>query len=454
MRTSPTTRVIGLTDQTVLLAQQATGATNMIQGVWIYDRAIDLEGLRRFHHHLQHGALSRRIELSALPFGRHRWVAAADAPGIQMCAPAPRAELEAWIDEQANTPLDPVGGPGWHLGVLPLADGGTVVSLVATHCLIDGVGLIQAFADAASGRDNPLAMPAPGSRRRRRALREDALQTVRDLPAVGRALGAAMAMARRDRVPSKGAETAPRLADVADGQIALPTAATFIDIDEWDARAAALGGTSNALLAGLAADIGRRMGRVDPRNGTVALAIPVNDRTAEETRANAVSNVNVTVDPSPAPHDLREIRTAIKAALIRSNEVPDERWTLLPIIPLIPKRLFRRMLSTATGGSTAVISSNMGDADPAANRPDGTDADFFTMRSLYPGVSRQTMYRVGGVLALLSARIHGRVFISVLAYLPGQHNSHDRLRRSVLDALNAFSLASTAPWPTAVATDR
>jgi hypothetical protein len=28
------------------------------------------------------------------------------------------------------------------------------------------------------------------------------------------------------------------------------------------------------------------------------------------------------------------------------------------------------------------------------------------------------------------------------------------LRRTVLDALNAFSLTSTAPWPTAVATDR
>jgi hypothetical protein len=246
----------------------------------------------------------------------------------------------------------------------------------------------------------------------------------------------------------------PRLADVADERITLPTAAAFIDIDEWDARAAALGGTSNALLAGLAADIARRMGRVDPKDGTVSLAIPVSDRTADETRANAVSNVDVTVDPSPAPTDLREIRTAIKAALIQSMEVTDERGALLPMTPLLPQRLFRRMLSTATGGSTAVISSNMGDVDPAANRPDGTDADFFTMRSLYPGVSRRTMHRVGGVLALLSARINGRVFISVLAYLPGQHNSNERLRRTVLDALNAFSLTSTAPWPTAVATDR
>ena len=107
------------------------------------------------------------------------------------------------------------------------------------------------------------------------------------------------------------------------------------------------------------------------------------------------------------------------------------------------------MVSTATGGSTAVVPSNTGEHDPAANRPDGTDADYFTMRSLYPGVSRSTMHRAGGVLALLSGRINGRVFISVLAYLPGRDNSNDGLRPTLQDALTAFSLTSATPWPTA-----
>ena len=52
VRTAPMTSVLGLTDQTVFLAERATGATNLIQGVRVYDRAIDLDGLRRFHHHL------------------------------------------------------------------------------------------------------------------------------------------------------------------------------------------------------------------------------------------------------------------------------------------------------------------------------------------------------------------------------------------------------------------
>lgn len=54
------------------------------------------------------------------------------------------------------------------------------------------------------------------------------------------------------------------------------------------------------------------------------------------------------------------------------------------------------------------------------------------------------MHRAGGVVAFLSGRINGRVFISVLAYLPGRHNSTELLRQTVADALTAFSLKSGA----------
>jgi diacylglycerol O-acyltransferase len=217
-------------------------------------------------------------------------------------------------------------------------------------------------------------------------------------------------------------------------------ATAFVDVNEWDARAQSLGGTSNALLAGLAADVARRVGRVTAGEGSVALAIPVNERTDGDTRANAVTNVDVTVDPSNASSDLTEIRAAIKQALIRHREAPDERWALLPIIPLLPKRLVRRMVGVAAGGAATVVSSNLGDVDPAANRPDGSDADYFTMRSLYPGVTRATMHRAGGVLAFLSGRINRRVFVSALAYLPGRPNSDEALRQTLSSALADFSL--------------
>lgn len=446
--TTRQTNVLAYTDQTVFLAEQATGSTNLIQCVWVYDRALDEAGLRRFHRNLQRGWLSRRVERSAIPFGRHRWVSGPSeiegTPELEIAPARPRSGLETWLTEQSRTPLDCEAGPGWHLAMLPLTDGATALSLVISHCLADGVGLCTALAEAASGPGTGAAWPRAGSRARWAAVREDLTQTARDLPAVGRALRAAVVMARQGRGGTK-----PAAAAVPDEPVTLPTATAFIDADEWDSAVERLGGTGNALLAGIAAELGRRMGRVDPADGTVSLSLPVSDRADGDTRANAVTDITVVVDPKPAPSDLRGIRAAIKAALIERNDVPDERWAILPLIPLIPKRVFRRMVAVATGDDRAIISSNLGEVDSAANRPDGTDADYFVVRSLYPDITRSTLDRAGGVLALASGRVRGRVFISVLGYLPGQRNSEDGLRRTVALTLEDFALTSSTPWPAA-----
>src|SRR6476620_6026709 len=55
--------VLDLYDQTYFSFGRAAGVTNLLQCVWVYDRGIDVDGLRRFHHQLQQGLLSRRIEL-------------------------------------------------------------------------------------------------------------------------------------------------------------------------------------------------------------------------------------------------------------------------------------------------------------------------------------------------------------------------------------------------------
>jgi hypothetical protein len=230
-----------------------------------------------------------------------------------------------------------------------------------------------------------------------------------------------------------------------DERVAPPTATIFIDADEWDARAHSLGGTSNALLAGLAARLAQRVGRV-AGDGFVTLAIPVNERAAGDTRANAITGVDIMVDPAAATTDLRGIRAAIKQALIRRQEVPDERLALLPLAPLLPRWLVRRMASVALGGATTSGSSNLGAVNPAANRPDGTDADYFAMSNLFPGVTKATIHRTGGLLGLLSGRAHGQVFVSILAYQPGRPNSNGDLRRDLSSALNDFSLTGTMQW--------
>jgi len=444
--------VLDLVDQTFFRLGQAAGVG---QSVWVYNRAVDIDGLRQFHQHLQQGRLARRIERSPLRFGRHRWVLPRDQHELEIATPRPREEFDAWLGEQANIPLDAEHGPGWHLAVLPFTDGGAGVSLVVTHCLSDGIGGCLAVVEAACGYDHTIDWPAAGSRKKWRALREDARQTARDIPGIRRAVVDAARFARRDR-RSAGSATAPPLSKPlskppapisgADELVALPTATAFLDADEWDARAQSLGGTSNTMLAGLAACLAQRVGRI-AADGSVTLAMPVNERTADDTRANAVTMLDITVDPTSAMTDLGEIRAATKQALIRHREVPDERRTMLPLVPLLPERLVKRMVGVATGGATnVVVTSNIGAAPPAANRPDGTDADRIALLSRYPGLTKAMMHQLGGLLVMHSARVHHQVFVSVLAYQPDRPNSNDDLWQDLSSALSDFSLTATTGW--------
>ncbi|MDH6245564.1 hypothetical protein [Mycobacterium sp. OTB74] len=445
------TNVVDLIDQSAFLGERATGATNLLQCVWVYNRAIDIDGLGQFHQHLQRGRLSRRVERSPLPFGRHRWVSPSGQSDLEVVAtPRPRQAFDAWLGEQANTPLDAEHGPGWHLAVLPFTDGGTGVSFVISHTLIDGVGLCEALTDAATGRRDPIGWPAAASRRRWQALREDTRQFADDVAAIGRAVVAAARFARSNLgdagsgTPLPGALRSPVVGP--NERVALAKATIFVDADEWDARAHSLGGTSNALLAGLAAGLAQRVGRI-AGDGFATLAIPVNERADGDTRANAITAVDIVVDPAVATTDLREIRAAIKQALIRRQEVPDERLALLPLAPLLPPWLIRRMASVALGGATTSGSSNLGVVNPAANRPDGTDADHFAMKSLFAGATEATIQQTGGLLGLLSGRVHGQVFVSVAAYQPGRPNSNDTLQQHISSVLSDFSLTATIGWP-------
>ena len=69
--------------------------------------------------------------------------------------------------------------------------------------------------------------------------------------------------------------------------------------------------------------------------------MPVYERAAGDIRANALSNVNITVDPARALTNLSEIRAAIKQALIHHREVRDDERAILSLVPLLPKRLVR-----------------------------------------------------------------------------------------------------------------
>jgi hypothetical protein len=432
-------------DQATYLSWAATGRGQLAQYVWVYDRAVDMAGLRRFHENLQHGRGSRLIEPSILPFGRHRWVAAPiPQPAFEVADVSSPSALAQWAEDRSQVAIDPVHGPGWHLAVLPMTDGTTAVSLVLSHCLMDGGAAIAMVVDAVRGVRTYDGFRPPRSRKPLASLRSDAGQVARDLPELCRTVGTAarFAYARRADVAASRSRfrTPPSGPDSA---VVLPAVSAIIDTADWDGRAAELGGTSYSLLAGFAAVLGERFGRGRPGDGTISLLIAISDRDGpEDRRANAMKIASAELDPTAAPSDLGPARDVIRAALQRLRDDADEKHALLPITPFVPKRAVARTADVVFG-DLPVSCSNLGDVPPEVIRPDGTDAVYVMFKPVEQGVRRHALESIGGQLVVAAGRVAGSVSIGVVGYVPGAPNDREWLCANVVDALAEFDLKGT-----------
>jgi hypothetical protein len=433
-------------DQASFLGLRALGYGALVQFSWIYNRPVDVDGLRRFHRYLGYGLLGRRVERSPLPFARDRWVFSRGPEDLEVAeTPRPRADLNAWTYERACLPLDPEYGPNWHLGVLPLEDGGTAISLVTSHTVVDGLGILQAITDAANGRIRYLAYPPPGSRTRGRALLQDGRQTFASAPELARALAATVRLARdrRTDVASSiaSAPPSPRLAGD-DRPVAVPSLTAYVDLAEWDARAKSIGGNSNTLLAGFAGRLGVRMGRISG-DGTVTVSLPISDRSENDTRGNALVFPVVSVDSTHLSSDLGEIRVKFKQAIADLAETSEELLAPLPLTSMTPKWLARRAAGMGLGAADLPIGcSNVGVMDPAVSRPDGSDADYASGRLIEPGINKRTLERIGGQLFLVSGRDRRKIWFSINAYLAGRANSHGALREAMSRTFAEFDVTA------------
>jgi hypothetical protein len=437
-----------LADEAMLAEHHAADMKVVIQVTWLDDQTVDLDVLRRFHHNLGQGLLGRRIERPALPIARHRWVADRGPSDIDIAERTrPLAEFSDWVDERSQLPIDAESGLGWHIGVVPLEDGWTGISLVLSHNLIDGLGLAAVIIEAALGKTRDLGYPPPLSRTRLRAVGQDARVTARDVPEVARALVTAARLARKQA--STKAENhrppAPRPVAVdavgADEVVLVPAITIYVDLDDWDARAEALGGASHTLAAALAAKLGERIGRRRADDGSVTLQIPISDRTEDDTRAMALSYARVTIDPTPLTTDLRDARATIKQTLKTLKETPDESKQLLWLPSFAPKRTLKRMVARMPADpDQSVFGSYLGDLNSIIGCPAGGVATFANARATGQHESRQLLEQVGGRMMILSGRLNGKIFISVNAYQPGAKNTKDALRELAADTLADFDL--------------
>ncbi|HWT48958.1 MAG TPA: hypothetical protein VN255_10405 [Mycobacterium sp.] len=435
-------------DQASFLRLRATGVETVGQAVWVYDRPVDMDGLRRFNENLGQGLLGRRIERSPLPFGRHRWVAWHEPPDIDVASsPRPRSEVSAWIDERAQIRVDPEYGPCWHLGVLPLEDGGTAVSLVTSHTVADGIVVMISAFEAINGQTRCLGYPPPRARSRPRAVLVDGLDFLRGLAAVFGALVACLLLLlKRGREIASQPKSPPASASRAGGDepYVLPALTLFLGGDAWDARAREMGGTGNSLFIAFATGLAERMGRVSPVDGAVTIAVPVSERGgADDLRGNALTGLDLRVDPALATTDLQIIRNEMKQGLAALQHTPNELLKPLPLIPLTPRWLAKRMEGLALGNAEMpVCCSNLRDLPDDLLLADGTKAERFLGRMFNQGVTGRAIEAAHGQLYLFSGRINGQVFISIIGYQPGAENSKDYLRATVEQALADFRLTT------------
>ncbi|MBU9764971.1 hypothetical protein FR943_14110 [Mycobacterium sp. TNTM28] len=438
-------------DQAMFDAMRAGKRAQLMQCLWIYEHPVDFDALQQFHHDLNGTFAGRLIQRSPLPFGRHRWVSGIGTE----CAmdvestPRSRADLSDWTDEQAARPIDPEHGPGWRLAVLPMTDGSTAISLVASHCMADGVAGIVSVICAAKGESLNFGYPPPRARTvraRLRASRTDIAATARDLPEVFRTVGAAtrLILRRRHELARPATASEPVAQAGSTRVVTVPAISVFLDVEQWDARAKSLGGNTYSLLAGFAARLGDRMGRRGGEDGSVNLLLALSERSLDDTRANAMTIGNVGVDPTRVTSDLSSARSAIRTAIQTRREGPDESAMFLPLIPFVPRRALTRLSDAFVGAAGLPVScSNMGELDPAFSRVDGTDAEYVVMRGIDQNVVEHEIVSAGGHLVLVSGRLAGKVSISIVGYQPGAANTKAWLRELTTQVLDEFDLTGT-----------
>ena len=435
--------VLAYIDQASFLSFRALGRGPIIQFTWIYDQPVNRSALQRFHRNLRLGLLSRLVERSPLPFGRHRWISSFGPDVIDdYTIPVDKAHLHEWLDSLLELPIDPESGPGWRLAATPLLGGGTAISLLVSHSLADGIGATQAISNAIAGRNDELSYPRANSRKFWQALRQDLYSTLRSLPEIVSTIKPVVGLLlgkRQDLASARKRNSPTSMLKIAE-TVSLPWLSVYLNEFEWDQCSDRLSGSSNSLLAGLAVRLAARLGRVD-HNGWVKINAPVSVRKNNDTRANALSMVTFSIDPSRVSEDLTPIRSAFKRELMKMTNNGDSTLEILPLVPFIPPSIASQLEGMVLGSEMPVGCSNIGSIDPYINRPGGSDAKFLSIR-IAERLTAKILNRIGGKLFLLSCRINGQVSISIAAWQTGAVTSRECLIRETQKALADFGLSA------------
>ncbi len=171
----------------------------------------------------------------------------------------------------------------------------------------------------------------------------------------------------------------------------------------------------------------------------MTLVIAINLRESlDDDRALAMAFANATVDPEKVTVDLTEARAVVRESRQMAKEQTDPAMELFPLMPWLPPQAAVKGVAEllfSYSEDLPVSCSNLGDLPPQIAQVDGTTAEKkVVLRALDQNVTRREIERSHGQLVVVSARVNGKVVISVEAYeIGGAENTKQRLRGGLVD---------------------
>ncbi|WP_145230448.1 hypothetical protein [Rudaeicoccus suwonensis] len=437
-------------EETFVLADRALGMPIDNQMLWRFDSPLDRARLETVARALGEGPLTRRLSRAKVPFARDRWMAAEPPrPLVSFGEPIDGSDILQWAQRCIDAPLDFESGCAWRISAAPLRDGGHVVSLVASHAVVDGSGfyaaVITAVTGAATGRlpdDSPTAA--------RVSKWADARDAVLQIVSAVRGLVAAIRTVWRSRRSPDARSSGERMPQPEPAAQIAPTARAVagawvvaeFDEERWVNAAKTFGGSSNSLLIALSVGLLESVGRITAGT-TIPVSMPVAERAPGDRRAIATIGATVAVPvAADRPTDLQPIRVAVRDALTRATDPERDHTDILrmltPTIRLLPHALLRRIaLSQPVSVCTC---SNVGELPSEVSTLGGDVAARTTARMLVRGADVQQLRTArGGITAWLTTS-DGAATLSVLSMDPDRLPDTDSLQQAVIDEAAKWSL--------------
>ena len=427
-------------DQGSFLGLRALARGPIVHFSWLCSQQPDDAEINRFNQRLADGFLGRLVQRSALPWGRHRWVASpAAAPVTWFRTSIEHGELADWWSSLINLPIDPERGPGWRLAVQSLAGGGCAISLLVSHTIADGEAVSIAVAEAVSGQHSRCRPPAKKSRWSPARLIRDCAESLRSLPELVNAIGSLLPRRRTIALKTGSPLRRPRsrIATAGMSAVAVPLVQIAMERASIERASALLGVSANTLAASFTARLASRMGRIDAA-GRATLVLPVSDRTPGDCRGNALRSISLKIDPRTELDEPRHLQAEIRSALASLLRHGDDLSPMFPLIPYVPVWLARRMEQVALGWDLPSGCSLLGALPEVVNHPFG-DASLVLV-SLLERFTQADLDHLQGQLFIVGYMTTGHYMMSVAGYAPSRITTRAQFLPLVRDVLSEAGL--------------